>query len=440
MVRSKIIDSEKISRVRFDLIKKKIDPKNMISTSIYNSVFKSAQKRLTPTKKYIQLFQLMVIQLRNQVAYRLNFNWTVVSKVEKEKEEKKKLEKKERRLFKHRMLDPNYSEMVEMAAYACPEYLTEPDSDDDSEAADIARSAVYQGVSRYKMRVKIRSSYQRDLTREGIEPNPGPRNYPKMKKNNVKRKRRNRKEAPRGPTKRREETNDFPLIRTRIQPNHIIQEFQYPLLSTPFNNPGGQIVSEIFYSNDAYDWLTSILTPEMQFLNRQFQLYGKGKVLTMEITFGFTNLEQVELDLSLFSSPESLTTIASSKTAIQSAMPTGIYRGGAIMSEQYSKGSKIIFSDSINIGNVVGNKFLWRASEDYSFSQSSGCPKNTYFGWFASTPLSTINTGLTRRVSIKANILFYDMLTLSANVFKKLDFIPNRSNRDLRVTYTDPSK
>jgi len=210
--------------------------------------------------------------------------------------------------------------------------------------------------------------------------------------------------------------NEFPMVRRMVQPTTQIVDFVYDITSAPFNNSGGPIVGEVWYSDDPYDWLSSILTQVMQFLNRQFQIYGKGKVITFSPSFSFSNLEQNELDLFYFSSPESQTLLASGKAAIESAAATGIYRGSQVMSEQYGKNSKIIFRDSIHPGQVIGNTIQYKASDDFAFTQSSNPGRLTYYGWYAVSPLNTIPTGFTRRAHIEARILFYDMLTLSANV------------------------
>jgi hypothetical protein len=272
------------------------------------------------------------------------------------------------------------------------------------------------------------SQYVRDLTVDGIEPNPGPynrRNNKKNKKMNNKRKPQQRAQNRRNIGTRNIDRNEpgvrgneFPLVKRMVQPTTLVQDFIFDIPSTPFNNPGGAIVGETYYSDDGYDWLSSILTDTMQFLNHLFKLYGKAKVLLFSPTFIFTNLEQTELDFYFFSSPESQTALSSSKAAIQSAAATGIYRGSKVMSEQYGKNSKITFRDAVKPGQVIGNPTQFRASDDFAFTQSSNPGRLTYYGWYAVSPINTIAAGLTRRVHIEARLFFYDMLTLSANITK----------------------
>jgi len=232
--------------------------------------------------------------------------------------------------------------------------------------------------------------------------------------------------------------NEFPLLRNNMQPTTLVQDFIYDISSTPFNNPGGAITGEVFQSNDGFDWLSSILTAAMQFLNYRFKTHGKAKVLTFKIHLTFCNLEQTEIDLHFFSSPESLTSLFASKAAIEAAAATGIYRGGRIMSEQYGKSSKVTFCDTIKPGHVIGNMVQYRASDDYSFTQSSGPPRITNYGWLAVSPINTMSTGFTRRVHIEARILFYDMLTLSANLTsikpKPENWVCPRSQRDSKTS------
>jgi len=232
--------------------------------------------------------------------------------------------------------------------------------------------------------------------------------------------------------------NEFPLLRNNLQPTTMVQDFIYDISSTPFNNPGGAITGEVFQSNDAFDWLTSILTNAMQFLNYKFKLYGRAKVLTFKIHLTFCNLEQTEIDFYFFSSPESLTSLFASKAAIEAAAATGICRGGRVMSEQYGKNSKITFCDTVKPGHVIGNMVQYRASDDFAFTQSSGPPRITNYGWLAVSPINTMATGFTRKVHIEARILFYDMLTLSANLTsikpKPENWICPRSQRDSKTS------
>jgi len=208
--------------------------------------------------------------------------------------------------------------------------------------------------------------------------------------------------------------NDFPMVRHMVQPMTLVVPFAYDIASELFNNAGGTIVGEVYQSNDGYDWLLAILTSGMQFLNRQFQLYGKAKVLTFDIEYSFDNLEQNAIDFFFFSSSESPTSIAASKASLVAAAATGIYRGGFSLSEQYGKQSSRVWHDRIKPANVVGNTLKYNASDDYSFTQSSGPPRITYYSWYATTPLNAMSLGFSRRVRISANILFYDLLTLTS--------------------------
>jgi len=220
--------------------------------------------------------------------------------------------------------------------------------------------------------------------------------------------------------------NDFPMVRHMVQPMTLIVPFSYDIGSELFNNAGGTIVGEVYQSNDGYDWLLSILTSAMQFLNRQFQLYGKAKVIKFDIDLFFDNLEQNAIDLFFFSSSESPTSIAASKASLVAAAATGIYRGGFSLSEQYGKQSSRVWHDRVKPANVVGNKLKYNSSDDYSFTQSSGPPRITYYSWYATTPLNAMSLGFSRRVRIYADILFYDLLTVTS-LLKPVNVINPRS-------------
>lgn len=271
------------------------------------------------------------------------------------------------------------------------------------------------------------SNYDLLVLAGDVELNPGPKG-----KNNRSNRNRPKNKKKRANKKVNHGNDEFKMIPRNIQKSHEIVEMVFDLSSSPFNNPGGNIVSEIFNQDDGYDWLPSILTPTMQFLNRQFTIYGKAKIISTEFTFVFTNLEQVEIDLNFFSAPKAISSIAGSRSAIEEASATGIYRGGTVMSEQYGKNSKVMFRDKVKTGNIVGNKLRFKATEDFAFTQSSGPAVTTYYGWFASSPLSTMATGVTRRVRIVARVYFYEALTLTAAVMaaKPPGWVCPRSNRD----------
>jgi len=240
-----------------------------------------------------------------------------------------------------------------------------------------------------------------------VEANPGPLNKRIMSKTQRKKKPRRRTMGP----VNRHQTQDNAIIRLprpTLYPNEKIEMLTFELMSTPFNNPGGPIVVEELNLNDAYDWLTTILTASQQGLNTMFVRYGFAKVISIRMFEIFDNLEQTALDMFFFTAAKALLSSFPNKEALGYIAATGLTRWRDEMSEQYGKKSQVCMQKKLVPWRALGNKAEYFGQNDYAFTQSSNPAKVIKGAWVASTPLNSMTNGFTRRTIIQAKILFYD--------------------------------
>lgn len=257
--------------------------------------------------------------------------------------------------------------------------------------------------------------YIKDLTREGIEPNPGPRRN--VSKNTQKQKRQPKKGN-------KNNKSHFPLHviqpRQTVQMNSCIRDLCFELSPSNFNNPGGPVVQENFYLNDLYDVLPTILTPTVQFLNYMFTLYKFGKVLSVEVVHTFNNLENNALSVYYFSSAQSLAASFSSKDAVVALAATAKLRWKDTCTEQYGKRSQIIMRKVLVPWMSLGNQLEYMSSNDFSFTQSTNPARFIHGAWVIIGPQSTISSGITVTTTLNFRVKFYDALDLVTPVFQAI--------------------
>jgi len=238
--------------------------------------------------------------------------------------------------------------------------------------------------------------WTRDLTREGIEPNPGPRTIKQMVKKNNKGRR-----------------NIKPIRRTN-RPNQTVQKqreikyLDYVESITDYNNTGGPIVSGEYRFTDIYDIDPLILSRSVQFAQYMFDIYTYAKVLSASIHYTFDNLEQHALDIFTYHSTVPLLSSLGSKTQLESQAATALCNNHVTLSEQYGKKSQVNINYILKSGVVLGNSLEFRALDDFSCTSSSGPTRPLYTSWAVFSSAGTIPAGFTMRATIRLKVLFYN--------------------------------
>jgi len=252
----------------------------------------------------------------------------------------------------------------------------------------------------------------------GIEPNPGPDNPPRRRGNYRK---KQIKSVNKKKTKNKNlKAGETSMILRPIPPSQDVQKISdicnltFQLGSTVFNNPGGSIITEPFYTNDGYDILPSILTPAMQFINYKFSLYRYCKVLSVRFIITFDNLEQTPMDLYFFSSAQNLASTFPTRAALNAMTATRKLLWTDILSEQYGKKSQVTMDKVVNPWMALGNKLEYDSSNDFSFTQSSNPVRLTYGAWVISSPFAIIPVGIAVRTSLNFTLKFYDPLDIQS--------------------------
>jgi len=255
-----------------------------------------------------------------------------------------------------------------------------------------------------------KDQWVRDLTRECVEPDPGPNN------------RTNRSKKRQGKNMRKQYKRNVPKMSLVRQPYQNVQELRkvanlsFVIGSTIFNNPGGPLIVEPFYTNDCFDVLPSILTPTMQFLNYMFTLYKFGKVLSVRFVLTFDNREDDPVDLYFFVSAQSLAASFATKASLDTQSATRKLLWSDTMTEKYGKKSQSLMSVNVKPSLTYGNKQEYMGENDWAFTQSSNPAKLTHGAWVARTPNSTFAGGLTVKTVLNFKVLFYDPIDLPAPV------------------------
>jgi len=258
----------------------------------------------------------------------------------------------------------------------------------------------------------VEAGWIRDLTRETIEPNPGPTRY---RPKNMRRKRRlpQRNNPPQYPITR-------PMSLQGVQPPFRVVPINYELSSAIYSS-SGPVIIDVIQLNNAYDLLQSSFTQTIQFFNYMGALYGRLRVLSIKFFFTFDNQEQVPIDLFWFETPNNPVTSFATRQAVEAMAGTGNCVWRDTMSEQYGKKSQVTMIRKTGLGAILGNKAEYNADVDYTCTPLSGPTRQIYGVWVALIPLSSISTGFTFRLSAKLRIKFYDRNNITSPLNKMSD-------------------
>lgn len=152
------------------------------------------------------------------------------------------------------------------------------------------------------------SQWIRDLTNEGIEPNPGPK---RMNRKLNKRKERTplyrMRPPPRPQRKPLTKLQNFldrrrANLRENVQGLRELVALDYEEAPTDENNSGGPLLLVELEPTNLYDIDPLILSRAIQFNQYKFDIYNKAKVMQALQTYTINNLEQHSLDVYLFHS------------------------------------------------------------------------------------------------------------------------------------------
>lgn len=269
--------------------------------------------------------------------------------------------------------------------------------------------------------------YIKDLTREGVHPNPGPR-----RKTGQMVKRRNRNRRRQQPFSR---VGRSPVSNTPGQQNMqrkvMTRKIVYQEPSNPYNNPGGPVTADQFQTTDPQDIKPSILTPETYYYTYGMQLYHFCIVESVLFEQWIDNLEQFPLDYNLFASANNLTPLLASRTTIANASNTASCLRSGVLTEQYGKKSQLYIRCMIIPWQVVGDKTVYY-SGDFACTLSSGPARLVNLAWSVSSAGSSLINGVTSRIRITLKCRFYqaEVLTAAPSLARRVEELEESSESD----------
>jgi len=306
---------------------------------------------------------------------------------------------------------------LEFRACLLEDDMPEPLDDDMSEYAQIIRYAQEAGIIEYD---GLAHGYYRDLTREGIEPNPGPRD-----KRNKKTKQRYKR---RGTVR--------PKLQT-VQSQHKIVKLEYEEAITDYNNTGGPIVSGEYRFTDVYDIDPAIMSRSIQFCQYMFDIYQYAKVISADVEYIFDNLEAHAVEVSAFHSNQSLLSSLGSRGQIESQQSTALLITKNVMSEQWSRMSQLRIKFRLVSGVVAGNKIQFKALDTYSCTSSSSPTIPLYTSWTAFISSGVMTYGFTKRSSYSLRVYFYGPRPLSSIIRPPLTSKPSDTQKEIKERHKE---
>lgn len=264
-------------------------------------------------------------------------------------------------------------------------------------------------------------SYMPDLTRECVEPNPGPltgtnkpkRYYPKQRRYNP----NNNQPRQYDPTL---PYSHFMKPIQNVQKYSEIVKLSYAEGSQPLNNAGSSIQVLPLYTNDGFDLFPGILTPTVPFINNKFSLYKFAKISHIKFYFAFNNLETFAVDVYFFASAQSMASIFSTPTVINTMAVTKNLVWTSIIPEQFAK--ETIYAEfGVNPWRSLGNWQEYNSSNDFSFTQSTNPARLTHGALvIRSATGAALTNGITYRLMMDITLKFYDPVDLTAPLFRSL--------------------
>lgn len=253
----------------------------------------------------------------------------------------------------------------------------------------------------------------KDLTRYGVEANPGPKRNPRQTK-------RSKRPPNPKPIDTAQPNTSFMRGKNTVQPQSDIQWMSFSLGVQPFNNPGGPIVTENYYTNDGYDVLPGILTPTIPLINNKFALYKFCKVIRVEFEYIITNLEQFPVDVHFYSSGQSMAGIFSTRSNVDAMNTLNKNMWTTTLSEQYGKNSQVRAKINVIPWRALGDFREYMSSNDFSFTQSTNPARITHASLVLVGGGSTLGNGVMISTMLHFKFKFYDPVDLTAPLFRSL--------------------
>lgn len=200
----------------------------------------------------------------------------------------------------------------------------------------------------------------RDLTLDGIEPNPGP----KITNN----KRRNRKRRPQTPQERYQPTIG-PVTSIDVQaimPARKLAVLKYSDSSTVRNNPGGTFLVYSMRINDLFDPDPLILSGSVSNFKEMMQFYSYYRVLYSRIIWTVVNLETFPITCGIVLSQTNLTgtiaTLADAQNAFENDYATRLH----LLSGKGGIDRKAVNTPKYSVGHVLGVPAQYHADLAYA--------------------------------------------------------------------------
>jgi len=217
----------------------------------------------------------------------------------------------------------------------------------------------------------------RDLTTEGIEPNPGPRNA-RTKATNNRKKRNGRKK----PANSRGQRSEHPGL---VMPPRHLATFKYVDSSYVRNNPGNNYLVYSFRINDLYDPDPLILSGSISGFKEMMQFYAYYRVIKFSANINISNNEVFDLLYGAVFSQTNLTGVISSRDDAINALENNYCKGPFLLSEKggMDRGTMVL---RINPANLLGVPRQYFGTNDYAGSGLATPPIPLWLNFIVCTP------------------------------------------------------
>lgn len=188
----------------------------------------------------------------------------------------------------------------------------------------------YGHIHMYKDKAQYKG-WVRDLTIEGIEPNPGPRNN--NNRNNNNNKNNNRKNGNRR-VRRRPNAMMLGERPSLIMPPRHVANFVYVDSAYVRNNPGNNFLVYSFRINDLYDPDPLILSGSVSGFKEMMQFYAYYRVLNFSANINVSNNEAFDIFYGAVFSQSNLTGVIASRDDAANALENNYAKGPFLLSEK----------------------------------------------------------------------------------------------------------
>lgn len=249
----------------------------------------------------------------------------------------------------------------------------------------------------YKLDIKKISQWIRDLTNEGVEPNPGPKNG-------------NKKNGKRKVPRRRQLV---PLERPGlIMPPRHVASFMYVDNAYVRNNPGNNYLVYSFRINDLYDPDPLVLSGSVSGFKEMMQFYQYYRVLEFSATINISNNEAFDIFYGAVFSQSNLTGSIVSRDDAANALENNYAKGPFLLSEKtgMDRGTMRL---RIKPSALLGVPKQYFADNDYTGTGLATPPIPLWLNFIVYTPTGAVlSNGYTTATKLFFRAEFFGRLNL----------------------------